>query len=409
MGGQEDNMKELIVQKYGGSSVADIDKIQNVARRIIQTKKEGKDVVVVVSAMGNSTDQLMEMAYTISEKPSQREMDTLLSTGEQVSIALLAIAIHSMGYDAISLTGSQCGIITSNRYNKARIDEIHTQRIKKELRQGKIVIVAGFQGINHEMDITTLGRGGSDTTSVALAAALKANLCQIYTDVNGVYTADPRIVPEAKLLPSISYDEVLELANLGAKVLHPRAVELAANYKVPLQVRSSFNHNKGTTIREDAKMEKVLIRGISLDENIGKISVLEVPDKPGIAFQLFRSLAASDIQVDMIVQNVNRNGVNDISFTVAMDEFPEAIEVAQKFAFEVNANKVIYDKAVAKLSVVGTGVLDNAEVASKFFESLFELEINIQMISTSEIKISCIIDKERGKEALKYMYQKFNM
>ncbi|SJZ49719.1 aspartate kinase [Garciella nitratireducens] len=402
-------MKDLIIQKYGGSSVSDIEKIKNVAKKIIQTKQEGKDVIVVVSAMGDTTDSLTEMAYAISERPKEREMDILLSTGEQISIALLAIAIHSMGYDVISLTGPQCGIVTSDRYNKARIDEIHTKRIRKELEQGKIVIVAGFQGINHKMDITTLGRGGSDTTAVALAAALKANLCQIYTDVDGIYTSDPRIVPNAKLIPSISYDEVLELASLGAKILHPRSIELADKYKVPLEVRSSFHHHKGTTIKEDAKMEKVFIRGISLDENIGKISVLEVPDKPGIAFQLFSSLASLDIHVDMIVQNVNRNGVNDISFTVSMDELQEAIEVAQKFAFKVNANKVIYDKAVAKLSVVGTGVLDNAEIASNFFESLFELGINIQMISTSEIKISCIIDKEKGKEALKYMYQKFNI
>lgn len=277
------------------------------------------------------------------------------------------------------------------------------------MASGKIVIVAGFQGVNRENDITTLGRGGSDTTAVALAAALKADLCQIYTDVDGVYTADPRIVPEAKLIPAIPYDEVLELASLGAKILHPRSIELAGKFKVPLEVRSSFHQLPGTVIKEDVDMEKVLIRGISLDENIGKISVLEVPDKPGIAFRLFSSLAAADIHVDMIVQNVNRSSVNDITFTVALEELQEALEVAQKFAFEVDAQKVIYDRGVAKLSVIGTGVVANAEVASKFFQSLYELGINIQMISTSEIRISCIIDKARGKEAMKYIHRKFDM
>lgn len=402
-------MKELIVQKYGGSSVGDIEKIKNVAKRIIKTKISGKSIVVVVSAMGNTTDDLIEMAYSISNKPTEREMDALLSTGEQISISLLAIAIQNLGHEVISLTGAQCGIITSNRHYKARINEINTRRIENELHQGKIVIVAGFQGINAEKDITTLGRGGSDTTAVALAAALGAKLCQIFTDVDGVYTADPRIVPDAKLIPSISYDEILELASLGVKVLHPRAVELAGKYYVPLEVRSSFNDNKGTIIKEEVQMEKVLIRGISLDENIGKISVLEVPDQPGIAFKLFSSLATSDIHVDMIVQNINRNGVNDITFTVAIDELQDAVEVAQKFAFEVDAQKVIYDKGVTKLSVVGSGVVANAEVASKFFESLFQLGINIQMISTSEIKISCIIEKDKGKEAMKFMHQKFNM
>lgn len=402
-------MEQLIVQKYGGSSVADIEKIKNVAQRIINTKKAGNSVVVVVSAMGKTTDHLIEMAYSVSDKPKEREMDALLSTGEQVSISLLAIAIENLGHKVISLTGAQCGIMTSNKHYKARINEINTQRIKNELRQGKIVIVAGFQGVNEEKDVTTLGRGGSDTTAVALAAALKAKCCQIFTDVDGVYTADPRIVPDAKLISTISYDEILELASLGVKVLHPRAVELAGNYKVPLEVRSSFNENEGTLIKEDVQMEKVLIRGISLDENIGKISVLEVPDQPGIAFKLFSSLASSDIHVDMIVQNVNKDGVNDITFTVAIDELQNAVEVAQKFAFEVDAQKVLYDKGVTKLSVVGSGVVANAEVASKFFESLFQLGINIQMISTSEIKISCIIDKKRGKEALKFMHQKFNM
>lgn len=404
-----EQMRNLIVQKYGGTSVGDIDKIQNVAHKVIRTKEDGNDVVVVVSAMGDTTDDLVKMAYEISDQPTERELDMLLSTGEQVSISLLAIAIKSLGYEVISLTGAQCGIITSDRHNKARIDEIKTTRIMTELDQGKIVIVAGFQGVNREHDITTLGRGGSDTTAVALAAALKAGKCQIFTDVDGVFTADPRIVDDAKLIPRISYDEVLELASLGAKVLHPRSVEMAGNYQVPLEVRSSFNDNPGTIIEEDINMEKVLIRGISLDEDIAKISVLEVPDKPGIAFKLFSSLAGADIHVDMIVQNVTRDAVNDMTFTVAMDELQRAVDIAQKFAFEVDAQKVLYDRGVAKLSVVGTGIVANAEVASKFFEALYELGINIQMISTSEIKISCIIDKEKGKEAMKYMHQKFDM
>ncbi|MFZ7121318.1 MAG: aspartate kinase [Eubacteriaceae bacterium] len=402
-------MKELIVQKYGGSSVGDIEKILNVAKRVIKTKELGKNVIVVVSAMGDTTDDLVHMAYSLNEKPPEREMDMLLSTGEQISIALLAIAIKSMGYDVISLTGSQCGIITSNRHSKARIDKIDTTRIINELDEDKIVIVAGFQGVNIEQDITTLGRGGSDTTAVALAASLNAVKCQIFTDVDGVYTADPRIVYDAKLISEISYKEVLELASLGAKVLHPRAVELAEKFKVNLEVRSSFNDNEGTIIEEVVSMEKVLIRGISLDENIAKISVLEVPDKPGIAFNLFSSLASADVHVDMIVQNITRDGVNDITFTVALDELQNAVEIAQKFAFDVDAQKVLYDKGVAKLSVVGTGVVTNAEVASKFFEALYEIGVNIQMISTSEIKISCIIDKEKGNEAMKYMHKKFDM
>lgn len=402
-------MKELIVQKYGGSSVGDIEKILNVAKRVIKTKELGKNVIVVVSAMGDTTDDLVHMAYSLNEKPPEREMDMLLSTGEQISISLLAIAIKSMGYDVISLTGSQCGIITSNRHSKARIDKIDTTRIINELNEDKIVIVAGFQGVNIEQDITTLGRGGSDTTAVALAASLNAVKCQIFTDVDGVFTADPRIVSDAKLISEISYKEVLELASLGAKVLHPRAVELSEKFKVNLEVRSSFNDNEGTIIEEVVSMEKVLIRGISLDENIAKISVLEVPDKPGIAFNLFSSLASADVHVDMIVQNITRDAVNDITFTVALDELQNAVEIAQKFAFDVDAQKVLYDKGVAKLSVVGTGVVTNAEVASKFFEALYEIGVNIQMISTSEIKISCIIDKEKGKEAMKYMHKKFDM
>jgi aspartate kinase len=402
-------MEDLIVQKYGGTSVGTVNRIKRVASRIIETKETGKKVVVVVSAMGDTTDDLIELARQIDEHPPSREMDMLLATGEQVSISLLAMAIQAQGHDVVSLTGAQCGIVTSNTHKRARINDIHTHRIEKELNAEKIVIVAGFQGINENMDITTLGRGGSDTSAVAIAAALKAELCEIYTDVDGVYTADPRVVEEASKIDEISYMEVLEMASTGAKVLHPRSVEMAEKFKVPLVVRSSYNHNEGTIIKEEVKMEKVLVRGVALDENIAKISIFEVPDQPGIAFRLFSALAKANIHVDMIVQNVNRTAVNDISFTIDVDELQEAVAVSQKFAFEVNAQKVEFDQGVAKLSVIGTGIVANAEIASKFFEALFELGINIQTISTSEIKISCLIDKERGKEAMVHIHKKFDM
>ncbi|MDD2413854.1 MAG: aspartate kinase [Eubacteriaceae bacterium] len=414
-------MKDLVVQKYGGTSVGTVEKIKRVARRIVAQVDAGKQVVVVVSAMGDSTDELVNLAYEINPTPPSREMDVLLATGEQVSIALLAMAIQTIGYKVISLTGAQCGIKTSDVHKRARISEIDTNRLEKELNDSKIVIVAGFQGIDENHEITTLGRGGSDTSAVALAAALRADCCEIYTDVDGVYDADPRIVPDAKKIDEISYQEVLEMASLGAGVLHPRSVELAEKYGLPLVVRSSFNNNPGTVIKnfennnekhvikEDFDMEKVLVRGIALDENIAKISILEVPDKPGIAFQLFSSLASANIHVDMIVQNVNRTSVNDISFTVNLDELPEAVEVSQKFAFEVNAQKVAFDQGIAKLSVIGTGIVANTEIASKFFEALFEMGINIQTISTSEIKMSCLIDKERAKEAMVNIHKKFEL
>ncbi len=402
-------MEDLVVKKFGGSSIANVKRIKRVAERIIESKESGKKVVVVVSAMGSTTNELIALARKLHDNPPSRELDMLLATGEQVSISLLAIAIQAMGHDVVSLTGEQCGILTSNVHKKARINGIHTHRIERELEAGKIVIVAGFQGVNENKDITTLGRGGSDTSAVALAVSLKAELCEIFTDVDGVYTADPRIVKEASKIDEIIYSEVLEMASTGAKVLHPRAVELAEKFKVPLVVRSSYNHNEGTIIKEEVKMEKVLVRGIALDENIAKISIFEVPDQPGIAFRLFSALAKANIHVDMIVQNVNRTAVNDISFTVDVDELQDAVSVAQKFGFEVEAQKVEYDQGVAKLSVIGTGIVANAEIASKFFEALFELGINIQTISTSEIKISCLIDKERGKEAMVHIHKKFGM
>ena len=403
-------MKDLIVQKYGGTSVGSVERIKKVAQRIVHGVDNGKKMIVVVSAMGKRTDELVSMAQAINESPPSRELDVLMATGEQESIALLAMAIQAIGYTVISLTGAQCGIRTSDVHRKARIEGIDTERLERELRAHQVVIVAGFQGIDENDEVTTLGRGGSDTSAVALAAAMRAERCEIYTDVDGVYDADPRVVPGARKIDQISYAEVLEMADLGAGVLHTRSVELAEKYKLPLVVRSSFNENKGTIIKEDVnQMEKVLVRGIALDENIAKISILEVPDKPGIAFRLFTSLAVANIHVDMIVQNVNRTAVNDISFTVNVDELQDAVEVSQKFAFEVGAQKVEFDQGVAKLSVVGTGVVANAEIASKFFESLYELGINILTISTSEIKLSCLIDKDRAKEAMIHIHKKFEM
>lgn len=403
-------MKDLIVQKYGGTSVGSVERIKKVAQRIVHGVDNGKKMIVVVSAMGKRTDELVSMAQAINESPPSRELDVLMATGEQESIALLAMAIQVIGYTVISLTGAQCGIRTSDVHRKARIEGIDTERLERELRAHQVVIVAGFQGIDENDEVTTLGRGGSDTSAVALAAAMRAERCEIYTDVDGVYNADPRVVPGARKIDQISYAEVLEMADLGASVLHTRSVELAEKYKLPLVVRSSFNENKGTIIKEDVnQMEKVLVRGIALDENIAKISILEVPDKPGIAFRLFTSLAVANIHVDMIVQNVNRTAVNDISFTVNVDELQDAVEVSQKFAFEVGAQKVEFDQGVAKLSVVGTGVVANAEIASKFFESLYELGINILTISTSEIKLSCLIDKDRAKEAMIHVHKKFEM
>ncbi|EFV02476.1 aspartate kinase, monofunctional class [Pseudoramibacter alactolyticus ATCC 23263] len=403
-------MKDLIVQKYGGTSVGSVERIKMVAQRIVHGVDNGKKMIVVVSAMGKRTDELVSMAQAINESPPSRELDVLMATGEQESIALLAMAIQAIGYTVISLTGAQCGIRTSDVHRKARIEGIDTERLERELRAHQVVIVAGFQGIDENDEVTTLGRGGSDTSAVALAAAMRAERCEIYTDVDGVYNADPRVVPGARKIDQISYAEVLEMADLGAGVLHTRSVELAEKYKLPLVVRSSFNENRGTIIKEDVnQMEKVLVRGIALDENIAKISILEVPDKPGIAFRLFTSLAVANIHVDMIVQNVNRTAVNDISFTVNVDELQDAVEVSQKFAFEVGAQKVEFDQGVAKLSVVGTGVVANAEIASKFFESLYELGINILTISTSEIKLSCLIDKDRAKEAMIHIHKKFEM
>ncbi len=399
----------VIVQKYGGSSVGSIDRIKNVAKQVVKAKNDNNKVVVVVSAMGDTTNELIEKAMKVNKNPSSREMDMLLSTGEQMSISLLAMAIQELNEEVISLNGYQCKIITDDKHKKARINDIDTTRIKKELEKGKIVIVAGFQGISQKNDITTLGRGGSDTTAVALAAILKATRCEIYTDVDGVYTSDPRIVKGAKLLEKISYDEMLELASLGAKVLHPRCVELARKYNVALVVKSSFNEARGTEVVEVNKVENVLVRGVSLDENIAKISILEVPDEPGISYKLFDALSKNNIQVDMIIQNINRENVNDISFTVKIEDLKEVQRISDELKNKINAKDIIIDESVSKISVVGIGISGSSDVASVFFRSLYELKVNIQMISTSEIKISCIIDKEKGREALQYVNQEFRL
>ncbi len=402
-------MNNVIVQKYGGTSVGDVEKIKRVAKRIVDTKRSGRRVAVVVSAMGKTTDELVALAHEINPNPASREMDVLLATGEQVSISLLAMAIEAIGEPVISLTGPQCGIRTSGIHKRARITQMESTRLEDELESGKIVIVAGFQGLDENRDITTLGRGGSDTSAVAVAAALDAERCEIYTDVDGVYNADPRVVNNARKLKTISYQEVLEMASLGAGVLHPRSVELAEKYEIPLVVRSSYNENEGTIIMDRANMEQAIVKGIALDENIGKISIREVPDKPGIAYRLFSMLATNNIHVDMIVQNTNRAAKNDITFTVNLDDLQEAIEVAQKFSFEVEAQKVEYDKGVAKLSVVGIGIVGNPDIASRLFETLYKTGVNIHTISTSELKISTLIDKDLAKQAMVAVHGAFEL
>lgn len=403
-------MKNLLVQKYGGTSVGSIEKIKNIAKKVVKQKQNGKHVVVIVSAMGNTTDELIDLAHQINPNPPSREMDVLLSTGEQVSISLLAMAIETIGEKVISLTGPQVGLQTSSVHKRARITGMDETRIMKELKENKIVIVAGFQGVDENFDITTLGRGGSDTSAVAIAAGLDADACEIYTDVDGVFTADPRIVKDAKKIDNISYKEVLELASLGAGVLHPRSVELAEKFDIPLVVRSSFNEeNEGTVITTDENMEQAVVKGIALDQNIGKISIIEVPDRPGIAYKLFSMLAAKNIHIDMIVQNTNRAAVNDISFTVNDDELQEALDVSQKFAFEVGAQKVEFDKGVAKLSLVGTGIVANPDISSRFFETLYNLGVNIHTISTSEIKISVLVDKNVAKKSMVAVHNAFEL
>ncbi|MFZ5597352.1 MAG: aspartate kinase [Bacillota bacterium] len=400
----------LIVQKYGGSSVADADRIRNVANRIAAAKRNGDDVVVVVSAMGDTTDHLINLMKSVSDNPDDREVDMLLSTGEQVSISLLAMAVRDIGLDSISLTGFQAGINTDSIHTKARITEIKCDRLKRELALGKVVIVAGFQGINCAGDITTLGRGGSDTTAVALAAGLNADICEIYTDVDGVYTTDPRIVKGARKLDSITYDEMLELAHLGAQVLHPRSVEYAKMYGIKLHVRSSFNSNAGTIVKEADQMEKSMaVTGVAFDHNVAKIGLFDVPDKPGTAWKIFDSLSREHINVDMIIQSSMRNGVNDISFTVASTDLKNALAVVERIREEVGISGFTWDESVSKISIVGAGMAGNTGVAATMFGSLARKGINLEMISTSEIKISCIIKATQTQEAVNALHDAFGL
>jgi len=397
----------LIVQKYGGTSVKDAERIFNVANRVVEYYDQGHSMVVVVSAQGDTTDELIEKAKEINEKPSNREMDVLLSTGEQISIALLAMAIEKLGYPVISLTGWQAGIHTDSKNTIARIKRIDTERIKRELDKKNIVIVAGFQGINKYDDITTLGRGGSDTTAVALAAALHADLCQIYTDVDGVYTADPRVVKNAYKLDEISYDEMLELATLGANVLHNRSVEMAKKYNVYLEVLSSLNRNKGTIVKEVVNVEKMLVRGVARDNDVARISLINIEDKPGKAFLVFSLMAKHNINVDIILQSIGREDKKDISFTVAEHNLEEALKALQENKDVIGFEDINYTKNVSKVSIVGAGMASNPGVAAMMFEALYDANINIHMISTSEIKISVLIDEKDADLAYKVVHDKF--
>ena len=398
----------LIVQKFGGSSVANVERVRHVAQIITDTYAKGNSVIAVVSAQGDTTDDLIAKAKEITDKPSSREMDVLLSTGEQISMSLLAMAIEQMGYPVISLTGWQAGFLTESTHRNARIKKINTERLQNELDKKNIVIVAGFQGLNRYDDITPLGRGGSDTSAVAIAAALKADKCEIYTDVDGVYTTDPRIVPNAHKLDEITYDEMLELATCGANVLHNRSVEMAKKYSVKMEVRSSIHSDvPGTIVKEVCKVEKMLIKGVALDNDVTRISVIEVPDQPGIAFRIFSALAASKINVDIILQSVGREGTKDISFTVSTAHKDAAMQIAEAFCQTVGGKEVNFNDNVAKVSIVGAGMLSNPGVAATMFEALGENNINISMISTSEIKISVLIEKEQGKKAVNAIHDAF--
>ena len=408
----------IIVHKYGGTSVGTPEKIMNVARKVKKVRDQGNEVVVIVSAMGHTTDELITLMHQVTQSPDPREYDMLVSTGEQVSAALLAMALQADGCPAVSLTGGQAGVVTEDIYKKARIKEIKLDRVKKELKAGKVVVITGFQGIDSKGDIITIGRGGSDTSAVAVAAALKADVCDIYTDVDGVYTTDPRIVPEARKIKYISYEEMLELASLGAQVLHPRSVECASFYNIIIHLRSSLKDIEGTyimspeqIIKEAGIMErKEVVRGIALDENIAKVGILKIPDKPGTASKLFSALAAEKINVDMIVQSIHSAGTQaDMAYTVDRTDVKKAIEVTEKVAKELNAEGVISDPDVSKVSLVGIGMVSQPGTASKMFEILAADKINIQMISTSEIKISCVVKADQGKRAVQVLHKAFGL
>lgn len=399
----------LVVKKFGGSSVADRERIMNVARRRIEDYERGNDVVVVLSAMGKTTDGLLEKAREITETPSKRELDMPLVTGEQVSVALMAMAFQSLGVQAVSLNAAQVAMRTTSAYGQAKLKRIDTERIRNELDARKIVVITGFQGINKYDDMTTLGRGGSDTTGVALAVALHADFCEIYTDVDGVYTADPRIVPNARKLSEVSYDEMLEFASLGAKVLHNRSVEMAKRYGVKLVVLSSLTRAEGTIIKEKTSMEKMLVSGVAADKNTARISVLGVKDEPGIAFRLFNLLARYRINVDIIIQSVGRDNRKDISFTVARTDLQETMKIINDHLEMLTADSVSADDTVAKISIIGAGMTSNPGVAAKMFEALSGANINIKMIATSEIRITVLIDEEDASRAMRVVHDAFSL
>ncbi len=397
----------LIVQKFGGTSVRDAERVMNVAKIVTDTFAKGNDVVVVVSAQGDTTDDLIAKANEINPNASRREKDMLMAAGEQISIALLAMAIEKLGYHATSLLGWQAGFQTSSAHTSARIRRVRVDRIRDALDRKNIVVVAGFQGLSRHGDITTLGRGGSDTSAVAIAAAMHADLCQIYTDVEGVYTADPRKVENAKKLKEISYDEMLELATLGAQVLNNRSVEMAKKYNIELEVLSSLARVPGTIVKEKTKMEKMLISGVAKDTDVARISVIGVPNTPGIAFKMFSKLSAKDINIDIILQSIGHDGKKDISFTVAKERGKEAVAALEDYMVTHGAKEVLYDDEVAKISIVGAGMESHAGVATKMFEALYDAQINIQMISTSEIKVSVLIDINDADKAVKAIHSKF--
>jgi len=398
----------VIVQKYGGSSVADAEKIKNVARRIAAVKDKGDQVVVVVSAMGDTTDGLIDLAYRMNEHPDPRELDALVSTGEVVSSTLLAMALEAMGYEAISLTGAQAGIRTDSTHRRARILKVESRRIESELKAGNIVIVAGFQGISEDMDVTTLGRGASDTSAVALAASLGAEICQIYTDVEGVYTADPRLIPDAQPLAEIGYEEMLELASHGARVMHARAVELGEVYNIPILVASSFTGKPGTLIHGGVSMEvRNKVRSIAHDLDVAKITIVGVPDRPGIAAAIFGPLAEANISVDTIVQNASVDNITDLTFTVAKSQLADAMKVVEPICNSINARDCVTDSKLGKVSIVGTGMQNTPGYAARMFRVLSEKEINIQLITTSEIRITCIIDEAKVKDAVRALHHAF--
>jgi aspartate kinase len=400
----------LVVQKYGGTSVGDIERIRNVARRVVDSYNQGNDVVVVVSAMAGETDRLVNLVKQMTTNPSEREYDVLVATGEQVSVALLSMALHQLSVDAVSFLGHQVKILTDRAYSKARILRIETKELQKALKDKRVAIVAGFQGVDEDNNITTLGRGGSDTTAVALAAALNADVCEIYTDVEGVYTTDPNICPEARKLNKISYDEMLEMASLGAKVLQTRSVEFAKKYGVRVHVLSSFTQTPGTLVtKEDEEMEQVVVSGVTYNKNEAKVTVIRVPDKPGTASKIFGPIAEANIIVDMIIQNASADGSTDLTFTVQKADMKKALEIVRKVAGEIGAQDVTVDENIAKVSIVGVGMRSHAGVATKTFKVLADEGINIMMISTSEIKISCVIDSKYTELAVRVLHKAFDL